>query len=510
MLLYTSIEITEIFLLHDIKRTEQGTLCMSQTNNKRLSIKEWVHFISNEDMPVFSHTARKIASASNDVDTSITDLAHLILQDSAMTARVLRLANSVYYNPSGQEVSTISRAIVYLGFDVVRSMALTIAIIDPMLTGLKQEHVLQEMARSFHAAIQAKSIAEKRGIDDIEEVFIAALLFRLGNMAFWCFPKSFAAELDQSYKDWDGEALAENEVLGFPLAHLTAALNNEWHLSKLLYIALQHQENDSGNEQAKDLEQAYELILAVEEGWGDLRVNESIVSIADRIELSHDETEEMIKKNAHEAARMAGEYGAEAASKLIPLPNLDEELLKIEEREYNADVPDMQLQMTLLRELTTMLHEHDNLNGILSTVIEGIYRGLGMERTILAFTSADSILQAKYVLGDDSGKFKNCFSFPIGNKENDLFSFMLNSKDALWLNQDSRSKYSSIITNNMKKCLGTLDFFAMPIWVGGKGKGLIYADRKKTGTELTSEQFQTFTHFSEYATIAFDLMSKQK
>jgi len=50
----------------------------------------------------------------------------------------------------------------------------------------------------------------------------------------------------------------------------------------------------------------------------------------------------------------------------------------------------------------------------------------------------------------------------------------------------------------------------MPIWIGNRGKGIIYADCKLSGRKLAGEEFQTFTHFSEYATIAFDLHSKAK
>lgn len=119
---------------------------------KTISLKEWIRRINEEEMPVFAHTARQIAAASKGIDTPVAELAHLVLQDSSMTARVLRLGNSAYYNPAGRPVSTISRAILMLGFDTVRSIALTIAIIDPLLKGLQHDHVIQEMARAFHVA----------------------------------------------------------------------------------------------------------------------------------------------------------------------------------------------------------------------------------------------------------------------------------------------------------------------------------------------------------------------
>lgn len=476
-------------------------------NNKPIPIKEWVRRISEEEIPVFAHTARQIAAASKGVDTPVAELAHLILQDSSMTVRILRLANSVYYNPSSRPINTISRGIVLLGFNVVRSMALTIAIIEPLLKGLQHDHVVLEMARAFHAAIQARSIALARGAGDVEEVFIAALLCRLGHITFWCFPYGMAKALDTAYTQWDEAEQAEQAVLGFSLRHLTIALSEEWHLSPLLIQALTKQDSSG---QAQDLTQAYDLVLAVEEGWGSIKTKQMIELIADRVELSYAETLEMIQQNAYKAAATAKEYGAEIASKHIPLPDLADNLSGITTKSV-AQQPDLQLQMSILRELTAMLHERVDLNAMLGTIMEGIYRALGMERTIIAFIAPENgHLKAKYILGDEKDKLKRCFDFTISEHGQDFFSHALKQKNALWLNKQTRKQFEPIINSDMRQCLGVMEFFVAPIWIGNKGKGIIYADCKYSGRTLTENEFQTFSHFCEYATIAFDLLSRHK
>jgi len=59
-------------------------------------------------------------------------------------------------------------------------------------------------------------------------VFVAALLNRLGNMAFWCFPYGKAEAMDNAYPCWDDPQRAEEGVLGFPLIQLTQALNKDF------------------------------------------------------------------------------------------------------------------------------------------------------------------------------------------------------------------------------------------------------------------------------------------
>ncbi|MDH5573425.1 MAG: HDOD domain-containing protein [Gammaproteobacteria bacterium] len=476
--------------------------------SKKMSIEEWVCRLNEEEMPVFAHTARNIAAVSGHIETPIAELSHLILQDSSMTTRVLRLANSVYYNPGGDNISTVSLAILMLGFDVVRNIALTIAMIDTILKGTQHEHVVEEMARSLHAAVQAKAIAQARGMVEVEEVFIAALLYRLGHLAFWCFPHNLAKALDAEYCVTKTQEKAEQKVLGFTLTHLTMALNKEWQLSKILADALDNAIYHG--ETIKDIDQAYQLVMAVEQGWGSLDTKTAIHDISKRAKLTLAETLSMVKDNAHLAAQTAIEYGAVKASQLINLPDevkIDLTNLDISDNDFR---PDLSLQLSILRELTIMLSERVDINVILGTVLEGIYRAMGMERTALAFINPQRTeLKAKYVYGKDRASFEHCFNFPVDDASRNIFAHIISQQKPFRLNSKNINRYESQLTPDIKKCLGTLDFFAMPLMVNKNVKGLIYADCKFTGRELTEQDFQTFIHFCENANIAFDLLTRR-
>lgn len=178
-----------------------------------LSLAGWVQHLNEKEMPIFAHTARGLAEVMQSDDTPVTELAQWILQDSAMTARVLQMANSVYYNPSGKHVTTVSLAVLMLGYDTVSNIALSIAMIDSLVKGISHDHVVIEMGRSFHAAVQAKSLAIARGMYDVEEIYIAALLYRIGHMAFWCFPMGLDKALDAEYKHAASEEEAEKKCL---------------------------------------------------------------------------------------------------------------------------------------------------------------------------------------------------------------------------------------------------------------------------------------------------------
>lgn len=127
-------------------------------------LKAWIERINEEDLPIFGHTVKTIQQMSPENSLSASELANIILKDSSLTAKILKLANSSLYNPSQVSVNTISRAVVLLGFNFVHDLILSLSIIDDALSNKKTRGIISRLfARSLHAAVQADSIARKRG-----------------------------------------------------------------------------------------------------------------------------------------------------------------------------------------------------------------------------------------------------------------------------------------------------------------------------------------------------------
>lgn len=212
-------------------------------------LSEWIARIRGCDMPVFARTVDALRRIIGDERASASALAQVILKDASMTTKVLRLANSAYFNQAHQGISTVSRAIVVLGFDPVAQLALSVALIDVLLSGSVRSRVNLEMARSFHAAVQARWVIQRRGEQEGEKVFIAALLSRVGEMAFWCFGGERAQALERCMKQGQlREEEAQQVVLGFSLRHLSAGLVREWKLGSLAAAAIEGDARSHGPE----------------------------------------------------------------------------------------------------------------------------------------------------------------------------------------------------------------------------------------------------------------------
>lgn len=467
------------------------------------TLDDWVRLLGEEEMPVFAQTARHVAGISSREETSTAELARVVLMDSAMTARLLRLANSVFYNPTAKRITTVSRAIIMLGFETVRAIALSIAMVDTLLRGQRHERVVSEMACAFHAAVQARSLASRRGEPAIEEVFIATLLLRLGAMAFWCFPHDREHDMEEALARHDSPEHAEREVLGFSFAQLTSALNREWRLSDLLAQALDGHAELYPRVESIDLGNRI-ATCAARHGWDDARTRKWMSRAATLEQVPETEITRRVYDNVREAIRAAVEYGAEAAAQRIPLPPLPGGGSMLPEIKTES-LGDADFRLRILRELSAMLSERVNIGSLLSMVLEGIYRGVAVDRVVLALLTPDgNRLKARYTLGQGSERLGECFNFDAYDDDN-IFAQLLYEQEPIWLTRKS-PRWRPAMTPEVVRCLGEPEFFAYPLTVGGRPRGLVYADRQPSAKALDERSFDAFRHFCEQAVIGLSIV----
>jgi len=474
------------------------------------SLGAWVRKLGDTGMPVFAHTARDISRVSDSRETSAAELARVVLQDAAMTAKLLRVANSPIFNPMGRAISTVSRAVVVLGFQEVRTICLSIAVVESMLKGKQKERVIEEMARSFHAAVQARSFAKKRNDKSPEEVFIATLLYRLGDMAFWAFAGESASQMDAALRQRPRESadVVQQEVLGFVFRDLTLGLSREWKLGELLEQSLQGKTDK--NPRAGNVALGYELAIATEQGWKSPEVKQLLERIAENLYLPVEDVTRLVKANAEKAADTAAFYGAAAASKLIPVVGqkrgLDGDVDDIGEAPVLLE-PDPLLQLSILRELSTLMESQPDINSVLEMVLEGMYRGIGMDRTLFALRTPDrAFLVGRYALGTGNEQLRRLFHFETSAAKPNLFSRVIENKQALWLTRD-QGLHEPGLTPPVLAVTEGADFYVTPIEIRRKVIGVFYADRQPSGRPLDEEGFNSFKHFAHQGNLALAYLS---
>lgn len=466
------------------------------------NLESWIHRISDQEIPIFKNTVNAVSEVTRDDETSASDLAQVVLQDASLTARILKIANSVIYNPSKVQINTISRAVFFVGFNTIRTLSLSLAIIDALLKSGPREHVQSIMAQSLHAAVQAKAFAEARNDESPEEVFIASLLYRLGEMAFWCVAGKEGEEILQVMKDENCDAeTAQMKVLGFTFKELTVGLTRDWHLGDLLSSAVN--KPLLKNSRIQNITLAQDMAKESANSWSSNESRIILAKIAQHLDISEEKTRELVHDNARKAVATAQQYGANIAATLIPTPGSDTELLEDDIGDISEfPEPDAILQLNILRDLSAMLNESPNISLIMETILEGIYRGVGMDRAVFAMLTQDkSLLRAKNALGNKAEQFARAFSFNVQVNQN-IFQHALQKNESIWINSDTKKEYKNILPSSIIETLGTDNFYISPIVINGRPIGLFYADRKPSSRELDANSFESMKHFSQQACMA--------
>jgi HD-like signal output (HDOD) protein len=188
------------------------------------------------DLPTMPHVASKVLELSSDPDTSADRLQQVIADDQAMTARILKIANSAMYACS-RRINTLSEAIVMLGFNSIRSLVVTSAARNlyggsGARLGLK-ERLLWE--HSIGTAFACRLLAERRHPALREEAFLAGLMHDIGKLVLNLqVPDRFEEIVQIVYNENREFHATERELLGFDHGRVGALLVNKWKLSPVL------------------------------------------------------------------------------------------------------------------------------------------------------------------------------------------------------------------------------------------------------------------------------------
>ena len=145
--------------------------------------KELGIYIKN--MPSLPTSLIKVLEICNNPNTSPADLNHVISLDPVLVGRVLKLINSAYYG-LGKPVSNLARAIIMLGINTVKNLALSTTVVGQLSPKKRPQGLDMEgfWRHSLCVGVSAKLLARKRGIDIklLEEYFTAGLLHDIGKI----------------------------------------------------------------------------------------------------------------------------------------------------------------------------------------------------------------------------------------------------------------------------------------------------------------------------------------
>ena len=192
-------------------------------------LKEYI-----QTMPSLPTSVEKVLEICNNPHTSPADLNHVISLDPVLVGRVLKLLNSAYYGLA-QPITNLVRAIIMLGINTVKNLALSSTVVGNLSTKKKIPGLDMEgfWRHSLCVGVSAKLLAKKRGIDSklIEEYFTAGFLHDIGKIPLNAvLSKEYMLTIAVADRKREPLYVTEKHTLGLSHCETGAMIKEAWKL----------------------------------------------------------------------------------------------------------------------------------------------------------------------------------------------------------------------------------------------------------------------------------------
>lgn len=198
-------------------------------------------------LPTLPVVINNIIVTARSERSSAKNLADFIINDQAISARVLRIANSVYYGMS-QRIDTITRAVVIIGFKEIISLALGMGVFSAL--SKKGDDTPIDMTElwkhSIGVGFAAKKIANKIRLIADETTILIGLLHDIGKIIFCLyFPNEYTEVLKKTANEQTPLHEIEKECLGLDHAEMAHLLMKQWGFPVNLIQPVRYHHNPS-------------------------------------------------------------------------------------------------------------------------------------------------------------------------------------------------------------------------------------------------------------------------
>ena len=197
------------------------------------SIQEKIESLNS--LPSLPQSSQRIMALINNPASRASDVGEEIAMDPSLTAKVLRLVNSAFYGLQ-TAVTTVSQAIIYLGFNTIKNLALTSVTFDALKLGVtNKERFHQLMCHSIAAGFAAELLSRKLEINDGNELFTFGILHDLGKIvSLNHFTELFERIVTLAEEDRIAYFEAEQRLSDFDHTEIAEILFRKWTLPALL------------------------------------------------------------------------------------------------------------------------------------------------------------------------------------------------------------------------------------------------------------------------------------
>ena len=193
-------------------------------------------FFATVKLPTISEVAQELIKTLNDEDASVNQVSSIISRDPALTAKLLRLANSAAFGLQ-RSVGSVDEAIAMIGMAKVRTLSLASCMSEsfPVLPGLDaNEFWKSSMATAGYAQWMAGRIG-----GDSQQAWLTGMMLRLGELLIGQADPDTLKEIEKLPHLPGGRWEREKNLVGFSEGQVTAELARRWNFPADIVVGLQ-------------------------------------------------------------------------------------------------------------------------------------------------------------------------------------------------------------------------------------------------------------------------------
>lgn len=193
-------------------------------------------FFENVKLPVIAEVGHALIGTLANEDASVQEVSAIIARDPALTAKLMRLANSARFG-SSRGISSLDEAIAMAGMGHIRTLALAACFAEafPDLPGLDSDEFWKSsMACAGYAKWLATGITSEG-----QEAWLGGMMVRLGELLIYQVTPAAFAEIEQHPHLPGGRWEREQRLLGFSEGTITAELGRRWNFPEKIVRALE-------------------------------------------------------------------------------------------------------------------------------------------------------------------------------------------------------------------------------------------------------------------------------
>jgi putative nucleotidyltransferase with HDIG domain len=196
-------------------------------------------------MPAFPKSVQRILELSRAPNSTPKDLVTVIDHDPVLTAKMLKVVNSAYFRLPRQ-INSIGHAVVLLGFNATKNLALGMAAIGMLPSDNTAGFDWQDyLVHSVATAALARRLAARVSDADPTDCFVAGLLHDFGKVVMArTMPAALEQALRTCHADGSSLHLALRAQLGTDHAAAGAMLVEKWRFPAALVETIQNQFGD--------------------------------------------------------------------------------------------------------------------------------------------------------------------------------------------------------------------------------------------------------------------------